>query len=76
MYFLTELAQSIFPVSNYDPVGILIFASEVIEGLHVHFAIFLQDFEWLHTMAPGVGPRPKKKQNKNSRKKVLTAKTW
>lgn len=64
MYFLTELAQSIFPVSNYDPVGILIFASEVIEGLHVHFAIFLQDFEWLHTMAPGVGPRPKKIKTK------------
>ena len=61
---LTKLTQSIFSVSYDDPVGIFLFAREVVERLHGRLAVPLQYPEWLLTMTPGIGSRSVKQPQK------------
>ena len=62
---LTKLTQGIFSVTNNDPVGMILFACEVIERLQGHLAILLQDLKRLLTVTPCIGSRSIKEPSQN-----------
>ena len=62
---LTKLTQGVFSVTNNDPVGMILFACEVIERLQGHLAIPLQDLKRLLTVTPCIGSRSIKERSQN-----------
>ena len=62
--WLTKLRQSILSVSNHNSVRILIFAREMVERFHRHFAEPLQDVHWLFALTPGIGATTKQQKTK------------